>query len=83
MQIRMTVALWNREEDGSYQAEKDGWKLHVQWVPEPPQGGAFGYSWKAEKEEGGSQASTELVEEPEMAMMLAEHAAAGIKHPEH
>jgi hypothetical protein len=81
MKIQVTISLWNREEDGSYQAEKDDWKLHVQWVPEPPKGGPFGYSWKAEKE-GTSHASSELVEEPEMAMMLAEHAAAGIKHPE-
>ena len=74
MLARATVLLWQREEDGSYQAEKDGWTLHVKWTPQPPKGGAYGYSWSAEGP-SGTKASSELLEEAEIAMMQAESAA--------
>ena len=31
-----TLSKWNRVEDGSYEAEIDGWQLKVAWRPERP-----------------------------------------------
>lgn len=75
MHLRARITLWNREEDGSYQAELDGWHLHVTYTPEPPRGGPFGFSWSAEGPDAKKAASTELLEEPELAMCAAEAAA--------
>ena len=79
MIIQASIPLWNRDhEDGSYSAEPEGWKLVVTYTPEPPPpGGPFGFSWKATPAEGTSgkeMSSTELLEEPEQAMMQAEQA---------
>jgi hypothetical protein len=76
MHGRATVSLWAREEDGSYQAEKDGWKLHVSWTPEPRKGGPWGFRWAAEGPEGKKVEAPELLEEIEVAMMTAEYVAA-------
>ena len=73
----VAITAWNHEEDGSYQAELNGWKLHVAWTPEPPKGGDFGWSWKGEGPAGQKAGSTEFLEEPEIAMMAAEKAATG------
>jgi len=78
MHLHATVSLWHREEDGSYQAEKDGWKLHVSWTAEPPpgkEGKPRGFSWKAEGPDGKVAASPESLEEIELAMAEAELAA--------
>lgn len=77
MHARAEVTLWTREEDGSYQAEKNGWKLHVKWTPEPPKGGEWGFSWEAEGPDGQKAKSAELIEEIEMAMVEAEAEAGG------
>ena len=79
MIIQATMPLWNRDhEDGSYSADANGYKLLVTYTPEPPPpGGPYGFSWKITPEEGGkgaAKASTELLEEPEQAMMEAEKA---------
>lgn len=75
MHGRANVSLWAREEDGSYQAEKDGWKLHVSWTPEPHKGGPWGFRWVAEGPEGKKVEAPELLEEIEVAMMTAEYVA--------
>ncbi|MCU0658901.1 MAG: hypothetical protein MUF64_27680 [Polyangiaceae bacterium] len=75
MFIKATMSIWNRNhEDGSYEAEHEGWKLVVTYTPEPPlpQKGDYGFAWVVTSPEGKEQKSTELLEEPEMAMMQAE-----------
>lgn len=74
MEIKATVSAWAREEEGGYHAEINGWKLAVEWHPEPPKGGDYGFSWHAEGPGGEKVKGEGLVEEPEMAMMLAEGA---------
>lgn len=75
------ISLWNRDhEDGSYSAEANGWKLAVVYTPEPPKGGPFGFSWVATSPDGKETKSTELLEEPEVAMLQAE-TAAGLHAP--
>jgi hypothetical protein len=75
MLARANITAWSREEDGSYQAEINEWKLHVTWTPEPTRGGPYGYSWKAEGPGGEKLGSAEFLEEAEVAMMAAEAAA--------
>lgn len=78
MFIKATVSIWNRNhEDGSYEAEHEGWKLQVTYTPEPPlpKKAPCGFSWVATSPDGKEQKSSELLEEPEMAMMQAEQAA--------
>ena len=71
-----TISLWQREEDGSYQAEQSGWKLHVSWIPEPAKGGEHGFRWVADGPEGKKVEAPEILEEIEVAMMQAEFVAA-------
>jgi hypothetical protein len=72
------VSLWHREEDGSYHAELEGWKLQVKWVP--PAGGApFGFTWSAEGPDTTHKAP-EPVEEAEIAMLQAETATRPAPH---
>ena len=78
MHGRASISLWQREEDGSYQAEKDGRTLHVSWTPDSAKGGPHGFAWKAEGPEGKKAASGELMEEIELAMMAAEAAATAV-----
>lgn len=77
MLVKATVSIWNHNhEDGSYEAEHEGWKLHVTYTPEQlPKKGGYGFSWLATSPEGKEARSSELIEEPEMAMMQAEQAA--------
>lgn len=77
MMIKATIALWNRDhEDGSYSAEHEGKKLHVSYTPEPPlpKTGPCGFSWVVSSDDKEIARSSELLEEPEMAMMQAEQA---------
>lgn len=75
-QKHATVSLWQREEDGSYVAEMNGWRLHVKWTPERRAGDPHGFSWSAER---GSETmgSEKLFEEMNVAMATAEDAALG------
>lgn len=70
------VALWQREEDGSYKSEQDGWTLHVTWHPESKDPDARrGFSWGAESSDGRKLEGEGVHEEIETAMMQAEDAA--------
>jgi hypothetical protein len=70
------VSAWNREEDGSYQSEVEGWALHVTWRPEPKDPGERrGFLWTASAPDGRKLESTHVEEEIEVAMSKAEDAA--------
>jgi hypothetical protein len=71
-----TLTAWQRQENGSYAAEINGWALRVEWHPEhAPSHGAHGahrgFTWKAERE-GTKLGSDEIHEEIEVAMAQAE-----------
>jgi hypothetical protein len=72
-----TVSAWQRQEDGGYAAEINGWALRVVWHPEGEahgHGPSRGFSWVAEQ--GAKKlASTEVFEEMEVAMGHAEEQA--------
>ncbi|MFO0614583.1 MAG: hypothetical protein U0414_18505 [Polyangiaceae bacterium] len=74
------VSLWQREEDGSYKAEIDGFALHVEWKPEKD--GQRGYVWHATGPAEEKLESDHLVEEIEEAMGDAEDALKKHLHPE-
>ena len=75
MRRHTTVNAWQREHDGSYQAEMHGWKLRVTWRREAP-GRRRGFRWHAERAVGGLPvSSSEVHEEIEMAMLEAEQFA--------
>ena len=71
-----TLAAWQREHEGGYKAEIEGWTLEVKWHPEGP-GKRRGFSWTAEREGASKLAggSEEPIEEIENAMVAAEDAA--------
>ncbi len=71
-----TLSAWQREHDGGYKAEIDGWTLEVKWHPEG-KGKRRGFSWTAEREGASKLAggSDEPIEEIENAMVAAEEAA--------
>jgi hypothetical protein len=71
MHRHATISAWQREEDGSYKAEIEGWELVVHWRPESP-GKPRGFFWEAKKGEGQKVRSRELHEEIELAMVAAE-----------
>jgi hypothetical protein len=62
-----TISKWQRDEEGGYTAEFDGWVLKVKWHPEPGRG----FSWEAEGPTGKFK-SDDLCEEIEVAMAHAE-----------
>lgn len=71
-----TLSAWQREHDGSYKAEIEGWTLETKWHPEGT-AKRRGFSWTAEQEgkpklAGGQD---EPIEEVENAMVAAEEAA--------
>ena len=71
-----TLPAWQRQDDGGYAAEINGWALRVTWHPESasPHGAHRGFTWKAER--GGARlASDEIHEEIEVAMAEAEAGA--------
>lgn len=82
MLARANITAWNREEDGSYEAHINEWKLHVFWTPEPPKGGPYGFKWKAEGPTGQKAGAEDFMEEAELAMMAAEAVAAPKDNPE-
>jgi hypothetical protein len=69
-----TLTAWNREEDGSYRAEIDGWTLDVTFRPEKD-GERRGFSWTATGPEDRKLSADGVQEEMEDAMADAEHAA--------
>ena len=77
MHKHATISLWQRAEDGGYEAEKNEWKLHVAWTPESA--GKRGFSWEAHGPSDAKAKSTELYEEIELAMADAEAAAGPAK----
>jgi hypothetical protein len=71
-----TLPAWQRQENGGYAAEINGWALRVEWHPERASSygahaGHRGFTWKAERE-GTKLASDEIHEEIEVAMAHAE-----------
>lgn len=75
MRKHTTVNAWQRDHDGSYQAELHGWKLRVTWRPETPRH-RRGFRWQAERAVGGlAVQNAEVHEEIELAMLEAEEFA--------
>jgi hypothetical protein len=68
-----TMSAWQRQEDGSYAAEINGWNLRVKWRPESPEE-RRGFYWIASRP-GVKLTAHEVHEEIEVAMALAEDAA--------
>jgi hypothetical protein len=66
-----TVSAWQRDHDGNYTAEINGYKLRVVWRPahdHVPRG----FRWQAEAPDGTRLSSRETHEEIEIAMAEAE-----------
>ncbi|MBK8256262.1 MAG: hypothetical protein IPK82_26795 [Polyangiaceae bacterium] len=68
-----TVSAWQRDHDGAYTAEINGFNLKVTWVPEGTEAG-HGFRWEAVSPDGKRAESQELQEEIEFAMAEAEAA---------
>jgi hypothetical protein len=68
------IAAWQREEDGSYKSELEGYSLHVVWRPESKDA-RRGFRWKLEGPGEIKREADEIHEEIEMAMAEAEDAA--------
>jgi hypothetical protein len=76
-----TISAWQRQEDGGYAAELDGWSLRVAWHAESKDG--RGFSWVVERD-GERLRSEEIYEEIEVAMGAAEariDAGEGVEDP--
>lgn len=69
-----TISAWQRQEDGSYAAEINGFHLHVTWRPETAPGGR-GFLWSARGPDGVKRRAHEAHEEIELAMAEAEACA--------
>jgi hypothetical protein len=70
------IAAWQREEDGSYKSEVDGFAVHVVWRPESRDASVpRGFLWKVEGPNGEKAEAAEVIEEIEIAMSLGEDAA--------
>ena len=74
MLLHANVRLWQREEDGSYKAEIDGFSCHVTWKPEQA-GERRGFLWKVEGSDGVVAEADGVEEEIEIAMAHAERVA--------
>jgi len=74
MRLHANVSIWQREHDGTYVAELNGYKLKLTWKPEAP-GERRGFRWEAERDGKEAAPPDELFEEPEVAMAHAEHFA--------
>ena len=68
-----TVSAWQRDHDGTYTAEINGYQLKVFWQPEDEHG-ERGFRWQLEGPDGTRAASSETHEEIEIAMAEAENA---------
>ena len=77
MHRHATISAWQREEDGSYKAEIEGWELWVHWRPEAA-GTQRGFFWDAKKGDGPKVRSRDLHEEIELAMADAEQYASRV-----
>jgi hypothetical protein len=75
-----TISLWQREEDGSYKAELEGFQLHVKWRPESSDS-RRGFLWIAEGPATKLEAD-DVVEEIEQAMGNAEYAVKSRLRPD-
>jgi hypothetical protein len=76
-----TISAWQREEDGSYKAEIEGYHLHVAWRAESPDA-RRGFRWTAEGPNEEKLEAPDVVEEIEEAMGNAEYALSRHLHPE-
>lgn len=68
-----TVSVWQRDHDGTYSAEINGYKLKVLWHPES-EDEPRGFGWEAEAPDGTRITQRETHEEIEIAMAEAEAA---------
>lgn len=73
--MHATMPAWQRQEDGSYAAEINGWNLRVKWRPETATEGR-GFLWEARSPGGRKRTAHESHEEIEVAMAEAEMCAA-------
>lgn len=70
--LHATVSAWQRDHDGSYSAEINGYKLKVLWQPEH-EGEPRGFRWEAVTPDGKRVIPPrETHEEIELAMAEAE-----------
>jgi len=73
-----TLSAWQRQENGGYLAEINGWQLRVHWHPEGDGGASRaatkqrGFSWDAKHGDLPRVVSRDLFEEIELAMVAAE-----------
>ena len=68
-----TVSAWQRDHEGTYAAEINGYKLEVTWQPDTDTQ-PRGFLWTAVSPEGKKTRGEELHEEIELAMAEAEAA---------
>ena len=68
-----TVSAWQRDHEGTYTAELNGFTLKVVWQPETERT-PRGFRWEAVAPDGSTAAGGELHEEIEIAMAEAEAA---------
>jgi hypothetical protein len=68
-----TVSAWQRDHEGTYAAEINGYQLKVYWQAENERG-ERGFRWEAEGPDGARIAPRETHEEIEIAMAEAENA---------
>ena len=68
-----TVSAWQRDHDGTYSAELNGYALKVSWRPESEHE-PRGFLWEAVAPDGTRLSSRESHEEIEIAMAEAETA---------
>lgn len=77
-----TVSAWQRDHEGTYTAEINGYALKVFWRPEADPSGSEpgrprGFGWEATSPAGKTTTSGDVHEEIELAMAEAENAAYG------
>ena len=68
------MSLWQREPDGSYAAQMNGFNLHVRWRPESAHS-RHGFSFSGDGPLGRKIESREIFEEIEVAMQVGIRAA--------
>jgi hypothetical protein len=71
MRMHASVSIWQREHDGTYVAELNGYTLRLTWQPEEPDK-RRGFRWQAEQEGKVVMKPEDLQEEAEVAMAHAE-----------
>ena len=68
-----TLSAWQRDHDGSYSAEINGYRLAVTWQPETDKE-PRGFRWEGTAPDGSRIGNRETHEEIELAMAEAEAA---------